>query len=118
MVGQFYFRPEDDQWGLIRACSAEAFDRAIVQARYLASYPESHSRHGQDARELAHALREHGAPWLIDLGTPALCHRDVDRADSCARLREADFAKLLELPLDPGALADPGARDAFVDAGL
>lgn len=117
-MGQFYFRPEDDQWSLIRACGSDAFDRAIVQARYLAPYPESDGRHGQDPRELARALREHGAPWLIDLGTPALCHRDIVRADSWARLRETEFAKLLDLPLGIAALEDQGALDAFVDATL
>jgi hypothetical protein len=118
MVGQFYFRPEDDQWLLIRACGADAFDGAIVQARYLAPYPEADARYGQDPRELANALREHGAPWLIDLGTPALSHRDITRADPWARLRETDFAQLVELPLAAGALEDPGAQDTFVDAAL
>lgn len=117
-MGQFYFRPEDDQWPLIRACRANAFDQAIVQARYLAPYPEKDGRHGHDPRELAHALREHGGPWLVDLGTPALRHRDITRADSCARLRETEFAQLLELPLEPDSLGDAGARDAFVDATL
>jgi hypothetical protein len=117
-VGQFYFRPEDDQWRLIRACGAEAFDQAIVQARYLAPFPLDDGRHGQEARALAHALHEHGAPWLIDLGTPALCHRDVERADSSARLRQAEFAQLLSLPLTAADLADAAARNAFVDLAL
>jgi hypothetical protein len=117
-VGQFYYRPEDDEARLIRRSGADAFDSAIVQARYLGPYPESSSRYGQEPRELALALREHGAPWLIDLCTPALCHRDIKRADSCARLRKCDFVKLLGLPLDAAALTDPGARDAFVDAAL
>lgn len=115
-VGQFFFRPEDDQWQLIRACGADAFDAAVVQARYLAPFPEAHQRHGKDPRELAHALAEHGGPWLIDLCTPALCERDVVRAEGWARLREARYAKLFELPLDPSVLDDSEARNAFVDA--
>jgi hypothetical protein len=47
-VGQLYFRPEDDQSPLIRTCRADAFDRAIVPARYLAPFPEGDRREGQD----------------------------------------------------------------------
>jgi hypothetical protein len=118
MVGQFFFRPEDDQWHLIRACGTDAFDAAVVQARYLAPYPETHKRHGKDAHELARALDEHGAPWLIDLCTPALCERDVGRAGGWARLREADYAQLSDLPFDASVLDDSDARNTFVDATL
>lgn len=117
-MGRFFFRPEDDQWHLIRACGADAFEAAVVQARYIAPYPETHKRYGHDPRELTHALDDYGAPWLIDLGTAGLCERDVDRADSWARLREASYSQLFELPLDPSVLDDEDARNAFVDATL
>lgn len=117
-MGQFFFRPEDDQWHLIRACGADAFDAAVVQARYIAPYPENHKRYGHDPRELAHALDEYGAPWLIDLGTAGLCERDVDRAGGWARLRETGYAQLFKLPLDQAVLDDNDARNAFVDLAL
>lgn len=117
-MGHFYFRPEDDQWRLVRACPREAFDAAVVQARYIAPYPEGHARHGSEPRELADALGTSGVPWVIDLGTPCLCDKKIVDADGWARLRETDFARLFPLPLDWAVLEDPDARNAFVDAAL
>lgn len=85
---------------------------------YIAPYPEAHGRYGKNPRELVEALQEHGAPWLVDLCTPALCERDVARAGGWVRLRETAFAEMFALPLDPAVLQDDAARNAFVDANV
>jgi hypothetical protein len=116
-VSQFYFRPAHNEAQLIRGCALNAFDAAIVPASYLAPDPDDESSE-RDPRGLAAALKARGVPWVVDLGTPQLCHAKVLSAASCARLRETDFGRVLPLPLDPELLEEDEARNAFVDAAV
>lgn len=112
-MAQFFYRVEFGESKLVRDCRRDAFDAAVVQARYVTPDPD---RRRSDPDELRAALAACGAPWLIDLGTPQLCDSNVRRVDGCARLRATSFAQLLPLPLDPARLVDADARAAFVDA--
>lgn len=112
---QFYFRPGHAESQLIRDCAADAFDAAIVLARYIASDPEA-DPNDSGTHDLVNALSERGDPWIVDLATPQLCDDKINDAEGCARLRATDFARVLPLPLDPARLEDEETRNAFVDA--
>lgn len=112
---QFYFRPGFKESQLIRDCRRDAFDAAIVSARYIAPDPDNEQ---PEPGELVEALKACGAPWLVDLWTPQLCDDKITRVDGCARLRATSFGRLFPLPLDPARLENEDARNAFVDAAV
>jgi hypothetical protein len=112
-VAQFFYRVEHGDAKLLRECRRDAFDAAIVQARYIAPDPD---RKLKEPDELRDALNACGAPWLIDLGTPQLCDADILLVDGFSRLRTSQLGRSLPLPLDPAQLENEDARDSFVDA--
>jgi hypothetical protein len=112
-VAQFYYRVGFGEAKLVRDCRRDAFDAAVVLARYIAPDPEG--KHPEPA-DLLDALQASGAPWLIDLCTPQLCEANVLLAEGFARLKASALGRLLPLPLDPARLEDDDTRDAFVDA--
>jgi hypothetical protein len=112
-MGQFFYRVEHGDAKLLGRCRGNAFDAAIVQARYIAPDPDGKLK---EPDELRNALRACGAPWLIDLGTPQLCDGNILLVEGMARLRASSVGRSSPLPLDPAKLENADARDSFVDA--
>jgi hypothetical protein len=112
--GQIYLRARHDDFDLVSA-SPRPFGAAIFYWRYLAEYPEAHSRYGQSTTELLDALRAANLPYVADPNTPALSCSGILKEEG-ARLRTSSMVNAIEsLPLQPRELANRRRRDAFVD---
>ena len=69
--GQIYLRARHDDIDLVSA-NPRPFGAAIFYWRYLAEYPEGHSRYGQSTTELLDALRAAKLPYVVVLTNPTM----------------------------------------------
>jgi hypothetical protein len=114
--GRFYLRCESDEWDFLRALDSPLpFDAAVVSDRYLAAYPESHKRHGEDRDLLTKALDDRGVHWSVDPDTARLEQRSSIQRQR-PRAANRPVAKALPLPLTVDQLRHPEALDALVEA--
>jgi hypothetical protein len=116
--GRFLVRLEDSDAGILAGLSRGVplpFDGAIVNADYLAPYPEQDPRRGKRPDELVDQLAAREVGWLVDPATAKLGH---ERALQRLRPRAANgpIAKAVELPLTPRLAFDTGEAEVLVDA--
>jgi hypothetical protein len=113
-----FLRVEHGEWDFLSALdhdSAVPFDAAIVSDRYLAPYPEQHSRHGEPPDRLLDELTALHVPWLLDPDTARLGHHLIAQR-SRPRAANSPIARAVPLPLSPKLGLPSGEAEALVDA--
>lgn len=116
----FYYRPYWNEHQFLRHYPQQGlFDAAILRGRHLAPHPQGSAaaRRGESGRELADALGESGAAFVVDPDTPILAAGGQGDFPS-ERVALMPHAQVLGLPVSRLSFTNTADRRAFVNAAV
>jgi hypothetical protein len=116
----FFYRPFWNEHKFLRSYPQEGlFDAAILRGRHLAPHPagSTAAQRGESGRELANALHEASAAFVVDPDTPILAAGGSGDFPS-PRVALMPHAQVLGLPLSRISFVSPSDRRAFVGAAV